>query len=233
MKPRYALFGTLAAVIAVPSLAQTKPVEPPGGNVCQGRRTDLPQLLPRRQPQVLDDPPRAGRNHAPVQPVPRQPAAQARRQKIEKANQATIRYPVDGKLIGDWKEGEKLAAVRPGGHIGFIQPDPPMTPAAATATPATSWPRRKWPTAPSAPACTTSASCAAIRRDRQVHLRQDLQLQRLHRVHQHAALRAAQLADAGADHPHRRLPGRSRIAREQRLKLLRPEHRMSNEHESS
>jgi sulfur-oxidizing protein SoxB len=31
MKPRYALFGTLAAVIAVPSLAQTKPVEPPGG----------------------------------------------------------------------------------------------------------------------------------------------------------------------------------------------------------
>jgi L-cysteine S-thiosulfotransferase len=44
--------------------------------------------------------------------------------KLEKANQATIRYPVEGKLIGDWKEGEKLAAVGTGGHIGFIQPDP-------------------------------------------------------------------------------------------------------------
>jgi len=47
------------------------------------------------------------------------------RQKIEKAEMTSIRYPVDGKLIGDWKEGEKLAAVGTGGHIGFIQPDPP------------------------------------------------------------------------------------------------------------
>ena len=45
-------------------------------------------------------------------------------EKLEKANKETIRYPVDGKLIGDWKEGEKLAAVGTGGHIGFIQPDP-------------------------------------------------------------------------------------------------------------
>jgi sulfur-oxidizing protein SoxX len=45
-------------------------------------------------------------------------------QKLEKENAATIRYPVEGKLIGDWKEGEKLAAVGTGGHIGFIQPDP-------------------------------------------------------------------------------------------------------------
>ena len=45
-------------------------------------------------------------------------------EKLEKLNAMTIRYPVDGKLIGDWKEGEKLAAVGTGGHIGFIQPDP-------------------------------------------------------------------------------------------------------------
>ena len=51
------------------------------------------------------------------------PPAKVRAQ-IEKAQAATIRYPVDGKLIGDWKEGEKLAAVGTGGHIGFIQPDP-------------------------------------------------------------------------------------------------------------
>ena len=50
------------------------------------------------------------------------------RQKIELAQKATIRYPVDGKLIGDWKEGEKIAAHGRGGHIGFIQADKPMTP---------------------------------------------------------------------------------------------------------
>ncbi len=46
-------------------------------------------------------------------------------EKLEKLNKASIRFPVDGKLIGDWKEGEKLAAVGTGGHIGFTQPDPP------------------------------------------------------------------------------------------------------------
>jgi len=50
------------------------------------------------------------------------------RQKIELAQKATIRYPVDGKLMGNWKEGEKIAAHGRGGHIGFIQPDAPMTP---------------------------------------------------------------------------------------------------------
>jgi sulfur-oxidizing protein SoxX len=29
--------------------------------------------------------------------------------KIEQANLATIRYPADGKLLGDWKNGEKIA----------------------------------------------------------------------------------------------------------------------------
>ena len=47
---------------------------------------------------------------------------------IMSAQLATIRYPVDGKLIGDWKEGERLASSGRGGHIGFIQPDPPKTP---------------------------------------------------------------------------------------------------------
>lgn len=30
-------------------------------------------------------------------------------EKIEKLNMATIKYPADGKLLGDWKNGEKLA----------------------------------------------------------------------------------------------------------------------------
>lgn len=30
-------------------------------------------------------------------------------ERIEKQNLATIKYPADGKLIGDWKDGEKIA----------------------------------------------------------------------------------------------------------------------------
>jgi L-cysteine S-thiosulfotransferase len=30
-------------------------------------------------------------------------------QKIEQANLASVRYPADGKLVGDWKNGEKIA----------------------------------------------------------------------------------------------------------------------------
>jgi len=52
----------------------------------------------------------------------------ALRQKIELAQKASIRYPVEGKLIGNWKEGEKIVAHGRGGHVGFIQPDKPMTP---------------------------------------------------------------------------------------------------------
>ena len=46
--------------------------------------------------------------------------------KIEAANLATVRYPADGKLIGDWKRGEKVAqegrgrqfSDEPGGPVG-------------------------------------------------------------------------------------------------------------------
>jgi sulfur-oxidizing protein SoxX len=45
--------------------------------------------------------------------------------KILAAQQQTFKYPPDGKLIGDWRAGEKLASIGTGGHIGKIQPDPP------------------------------------------------------------------------------------------------------------
>ncbi|MEY2706267.1 MAG: hypothetical protein RI905_16, partial [Pseudomonadota bacterium] len=32
-----------------------------------------------------------------------------KREAIEKANMATIKQPSDGKYLGDWKEGEKIA----------------------------------------------------------------------------------------------------------------------------
>ena len=54
---------------------------------------------------------------------------------IEQTNLATIRYPADGKLLGDWKNGERIAqegrvrcrgvaVVRAGdGGVGERQPD--------------------------------------------------------------------------------------------------------------
>jgi sulfur-oxidizing protein SoxX len=36
-----------------------------------------------------------------------------------------FRYPSSGNLLGDWKNGEKLASSGKGGHIGTIRPDPP------------------------------------------------------------------------------------------------------------
>ena len=37
----------------------------------------------------------------------------------------SFRYPESGRLLGNWKEGEKLASIGTGGHIGRLQPDPP------------------------------------------------------------------------------------------------------------
>ena len=37
------------------------------------------------------------------------PAAAERRRQIEAANLATVKWPSDGKWLGDWKEGEKIA----------------------------------------------------------------------------------------------------------------------------
>lgn len=122
MKIKFALFGVLTAAIAAPVMAE-KAVEAPGGKYAKDAeqifrssfRADNPKHWMTRLEQdetmrtcgqYRDNPPRKVG------------------EKLEKANMATIRYPVDGKLIGDWKEGEKLAAVGTGGHIGFIQPDP-------------------------------------------------------------------------------------------------------------
>lgn len=45
--------------------------------------------------------------------------------RIVAASSEQFAYPRDGKLLGDWKNGEKLASSGRGGHIGRIQPDPP------------------------------------------------------------------------------------------------------------
>lgn len=43
-------------------------------------------------------------------------------------SQRSIELPDDPKaMMGDWKEGEKLASIGTGGHIGKVQPDRPGT----------------------------------------------------------------------------------------------------------
>jgi L-cysteine S-thiosulfotransferase len=48
-------------------------------------------------------------------------------ERIQQANLATIRYPADGKLVGDWKSGEKIAQ----SGQGFQYSDDPKKPAGA------------------------------------------------------------------------------------------------------
>jgi sulfur-oxidizing protein SoxX len=48
-------------------------------------------------------------------------------QRIEQANLATVRYPADGNLVGDWKRGEAIAQ----SGQGFQYSDDPQKPAGA------------------------------------------------------------------------------------------------------
>ncbi len=49
------------------------------------------------------------------------------RTRLEAAQRAAVVFPANGKIMGDWKLGEKLANNGRGGHVGFIQPDPKGT----------------------------------------------------------------------------------------------------------
>ena len=46
-------------------------------------------------------------------------------ERILELSNRNFRYPADGRLLGDWTKGEKLASSGKGGHIGTIRPDPP------------------------------------------------------------------------------------------------------------
>jgi len=46
-------------------------------------------------------------------------------EKLEKAQQALIKYPADGKMVGDWKQGERIAQ----SGVGKQFTDDPKTPA--------------------------------------------------------------------------------------------------------
>lgn len=122
MKLKFALFGLLAAAFAIPALAQ-KAVEAPGGKYAKEAEQMFLTSFKAENPKYWMTRLEQDETMKTCQQYRDNPPRKVG-EKLEKLNAATIRYPVEGKLIGDWKEGEKLAAVGTGGHIGFIQPDP-------------------------------------------------------------------------------------------------------------
>ena len=58
-----------------------------------------------------------------VEPDKKPPVAELER--MEKAQQALLKYPADGKLLGDWREGEKIAQ----SGVGKQFSDNPTSPA--------------------------------------------------------------------------------------------------------
>jgi hypothetical protein len=120
--------------------------------------------------------------------------------KLERAQQALIKYPADGKYLGDFRSGERIAQSGQGKQFN----DNPRTRAARTATPATSSPRPRFRSAPSARRSTTSArSAASRRRCRSTRTARSTTRKRVLGVLQHAALRPqrilseAQIKDVG------------------------------------
>lgn len=67
-----------------------------------------------------DDMQRACSIYSGANPLPKDLAA-----KLEKAQQAAIKYPADGKLLGDWKAGERVAQ----SGVGMQFSDNPKNPA--------------------------------------------------------------------------------------------------------
>ena len=123
MKLKFALCGALSLALAVPALAQ-KVAEAPGGKYAKEAEQMFRTSFKAENPKYWMNRLEQDETMKTCQQYHDNPPRKIG-EKLEKLNAATIRYPVDGKLIGDWKEGEKLAAVGTGGHIGFIQPDPP------------------------------------------------------------------------------------------------------------
>ncbi len=144
-------------------------------------------------------------------------------EQIVAAQRQSMRYPADGKLMGDWKKGEALARIGSGGHIGKIQPDPPSARrggncyachrlaadevAAGTIGPGlTGYGKQRGDVARIDPVC----------------VREDLQRAGLLPVLVDAALRPQQLAHARGDRRRRGVSARSGVAGEQDEPLCPP-----------
>ena len=117
-------------------------------------------------------------------------------ERIEKANLATIKWPADGKLLGDWKNGEKIAQE----GRGMQYSDDPKGPVGANCYACHQLAPQELSYGTIGPSLYQFGKARGYTDDdAQVRLRQDLQRRGLQRVHQHAALRAQGHPDRAAD----------------------------------
>ena len=133
-------------------------------------------------------------------------------EKIQQVNLATIRYPADGKLVGDWKNGEKIAQSGQGipvlrrsegsGGRQLLRVSPAGAAGAVV--------RHDRPVAVS-----IRQAARLHRRDAQVRVGQGVQRRCVRRVLEHAALRPQPHPDRAADPRRRRAAGRPGVAGQQ------------------
>ncbi len=103
-------------------------------------------------------------------------------ERIEKLNLASIRYPGDGKLLGDWKNGERIAQEGRGKQFS----DDVGGPVGGNCYACHQLTSKEVSYGTIGPSLYRSASCAASARTYSATLRQDLQRRRVCGVLEHA-----------------------------------------------
>ncbi len=111
----------LAALVASPFLTVTLPAQAEGDFSAKARALFKSDFKPRGQAavdRVYEDGLQAICNRTDNNPSPENA------KRLEASQLATVKYPVDGKLMGDWNAGEKLAQ----SGRGFTWSDKPAEP---------------------------------------------------------------------------------------------------------
>ena len=101
-----ALLGAVQ-LLAAPTWSSHAPVEPDGSSRCKARAQGLVQGRRARRSSIAST--RTRRSACAARPR-RQGTAEGRCASASRNRElATIKYPADGKYLGDWKNGEKIA----------------------------------------------------------------------------------------------------------------------------
>jgi len=114
-----------------------------------------------------------------LKPLPDQVRARLEKQELER-----IRYPADGRYLGDWKQGEAIA--QSGRGLQFS--DAPNTMAGGNCSLPSAEQGGGFLRHDRTESVPVRKAQGNVRTDSQVHLGQDLELPRLQCLHEHAAL---------------------------------------------
>ncbi len=99
------LFATIAGVAAVAGCATMASDAEYAKRAAEMMKSSFKERGQAKLDRLSQDDAQAQCSRAPADgPVPKAVA-----ERIEKANLATVKYPADGKLLGDWRQGERIA----------------------------------------------------------------------------------------------------------------------------